>query len=487
MDTIRKFKKDISEKLKAFLLRGKIFAVNEIAANMMCGIMMMVIILLMVICLILNECGIFTANSSLMRWGVIVSLVIQIPIASINQAYRGDKKWLKYVLLSGLLAQCAILSACLGHNVTLVMVLPIIISTRYFNSRCTGNMIWITYVLFFISSVFTAFLGILNLNVVKLPAGASLQITATLRQAVEAELGSRSSYFISYLINDMLPRFIIFAVIGFTCHKIAKRGREMIDLHIAYTEKSSRIETELNLANEIQTGMLPCIFPAFPKFGELQLYAKNIPAKEVGGDFYDYFQIDDDSVALVMADVSGKGVGAALFMTISKIVIKNLLQSKLSPAETMTRANEQLCENNEAGLFVTTWIGIYNSATETLTYTNAGHNPPIIVKKNGEGYYLKGRSGFVLAGMDGVVYKEESISLEKGDELFLYTDGVTEATDSNNQLYGDMRLLDTVKRIYKKTAEEQIMAVYDDINDFIKGAEQFDDITMMAMKILNNP
>ena len=483
MDTIKKFKNDISEKLKHFLIQGEIFAINEVAANMMAGIIMMIIILLTILCLVLNEVGIFTANKELMRIGTLVSIIVQVPIAALNQKYRGDKKWLKYVLQVGLLIQCGIMNVCLGHNVTLVMVIPVLISIRYFNAKFTRRIMWITYGVYILSSGFLESFGIINLNVFRVPEGTVIEVGNSLRAAIEAANTAREGYLLSYFINDVLPKFIVFAVIGVICIIVAKRGRELIDMQVKYTEKASRIKTELDLATEIQVGMLPCIFPAFPEMGQLKLYAKNIPAKEVGGDFYDYFPIDKDNVALVMADVSGKGVGAALFMTISKIVIKNLLQSGLSPAEAMTEANRQLCENNKAGLFVTTWIGKYNTSTDVLTFANAGHNPAVVVRENGECSFLHAKKGFVLAGMEGVKYTESTINLSEGDELFLYTDGVTEATNKNNELYGDDRLLNIINRVNKDDVKCQIEEILDDINKFVDGAEQFDDITMMAMKI----
>lgn len=483
MDTIKKFKNDITAKVNAFLNSGQIFAVNEVAANMMAGIVMMVMIILILIALCLNEAGIFTASKTLMRIGALVSIIIQVPLAAINQKFRGDKKWLKNVLQIGLLALSVVMSVCLGHNVTLIMVIPVLISTRYFDAKFTKRVFIITVLLYFLTSVFAVYWGTANLNVFKVPEGTVITVGKSLRSAIENANPERTGYYTRYLLNDLAPRLFVFLVIGLVCVKIAQRGREMIDIQTQYTEKSSRIETELNLATKIQTGMLPCIFPAFPEIGQLQLYAKNIPAKEVGGDFYDYFQIDDNHVALVMADVSGKGVGAALFMTISKIVIKNLIQSGLGPAEAMTKANKQLCENNEAGLFVTTWVGIFNSSNGELTYSNAGHNPPVIIKNNGECYYLKVKSGFVLAGLEGIEYQEDTISLGVGDELFLYTDGVTEATDKNNKLYGEKRLLNTINTIKNLSSEDQINKIIEDIKIFTDGAEQFDDITMMAMKI----
>jgi len=483
METLKQFKASLEKKIKTAIDEGDVFRVNEIESNMLLGAVLLMMIIISIICLILNELGVFTADKVIMRYTILAAVIIQAPIMVVNQKYHGEPKWMKGVLEWGLLAVCALLASTLGHNVTLVMVIPIVLSLRYCDANFTRKVALATVLIFILATLGNAYFGILNLNMYKLGAGTTLTINESLRQAVIDQGIDYGAYFKSLLINDYIPKLLVFSVLGFSCVRIAQRGRSMTELQDEVTKKTSRIETELNLATEIQAGMLPCSFPAFPDHGELELYASNTPAKEVGGDFYDYFKIDDNHVAVVMADVSGKGVGAALFMTISKIVIKNQLTTTKSPAAALTEANRQLCENNEAGLFVTTWAGIYDIASGVLTYTNAGHNPPLIRHKDESYEYLKGINGLVLAGMDEVKYSESTVTLAKGDEIFLYTDGVTEATSRANELYGEDRLLDCLNKNIDHSVKEQIQDVLDDINDFVDGAEQFDDITMMGMKI----
>lgn len=249
------------------------------------------------------------------------------------------------------------------------------------------------------------------------------------------------------------------------------------------TAEKERIGAELNVATQIQASMLPCIFPAFPEREEFDIYATMQPAKEVGGDFYDFFLIDSDHLAVVMADVSGKGVPAALFMVIAKTLIKNQTQAGHSPEEVFTSVNTQLCENNEAGMFVTAWMGVLEISTGKFVYVNAGHNPPL-VKKNVGGYeYLKSRAGFVLAGMEKINYRQYEMQLEPGDRLYLYTDGVTEATNAQNELYGDGRLQEMLNRNPDTAPSVLLPEVKRDIDAFVKEAPQFDDITMLALKI----
>jgi sigma-B regulation protein RsbU (phosphoserine phosphatase) len=250
------------------------------------------------------------------------------------------------------------------------------------------------------------------------------------------------------------------------------------------TAEKERIGAELSVATHIQASMLPCIFPAFPNRREFDIYATMTPAKEVGGDFYDFFLVDDDHLAVVIADVSGKGVPAALFMVIAKTLIKDHTQSGKPPEEVFTEVNRQLCEANDENLFVTAWMGVLEISTGKLVYVNAGHNPPVIGRKNGETEFLRSRPGFVLAGLDFTKYRAGNLELMPGDLLYLYTDGVTEAMNTAQELYGEERLKRTLDANVSAAPEEIFKAVKKDLDDFVADAPQFDDITMLAMRYL---
>ncbi|MCI5751065.1 MAG: PP2C family protein-serine/threonine phosphatase [Oscillospiraceae bacterium] len=247
------------------------------------------------------------------------------------------------------------------------------------------------------------------------------------------------------------------------------------------TAEKERINAELSLASSIQAHMLPCIFPAFPEHSEFDIYATMTPAKEVGGDFYDFFMVDDTHVAAVMADVSGKGVPAALFMVIAKTLIKNYAQSGIEPYQVFTTANRMLCDGNDAGLFVTAWMGVLDITSGKLTYVNAGHNPPMIRQKGGSFEYLRSRPGFVLAGMETVKYRQNELMLEPGDRLFLYTDGITEATSSAKELYGEQRLSEYLNGHADNSAEDILHGLKADVDSFVGEAPQFDDMTMLML------
>ena len=257
-------------------------------------------------------------------------------------------------------------------------------------------------------------------------------------------------------------------------------GKYVENLQKVMAEKE-RINAELTLASDIQAHMLPCIFPPFPEHSEFDLYALMHPAKEVGGDFYDFFMITEERLAIIVADVSGKGVPAALFMVITKTLIKNYAQTGMEPAEVFTTVNRLLCDGNDAGLFVTAWMGILEIKTGSLTYVNAGHNPPLLKKADGNFEYLRERTGFVLAGMEGTKYKQKTLTVLPGDRLFLYTDGVTETTNAQEQLYGEERLRAFLSDHPSYDTETMLLDLQNDLQAFAGSAPQFDDITMLLL------
>ena len=262
------------------------------------------------------------------------------------------------------------------------------------------------------------------------------------------------------------------------------RLREHIDEIARATAEQQRIATELDVATRIQTSMLPNNFPPFPdRNNEFDLYAAVHPAKEVGGDFYDFFFIDDDHFAVIMADVSGKGIPAALFMAITATLIRNHLQTGEDPEISLENINRQLCGNNMADMFVTLWLGVLEIATGRLEYINAGHNPPLL-KSGGAGFaFLQSPPDLVLAGMDDTIYTRRETRLAGGDTLFLYTDGITEAADLRGEFYGKDRLRRFLDEHGGLLPRELLPLLRADIARFSAGAEQSDDITMLALRI----
>ena len=247
------------------------------------------------------------------------------------------------------------------------------------------------------------------------------------------------------------------------------------------TKERERLGAELELASSIQSSQLPNIFPAFPDREEFDIYATMDPAKAVGGDFYDFFMVDDDHLCMVIADVSGKGIPAALFMMASKIIIGNNAMMGKSPSKILHDANNSICKHNSEEMFVTVWLGILEISTGRLVSANAGHEYPIIRRKDGLYETLKDSHGFILGGMEGVKYKETEIFLEPGSSVFVYTDGVPEATASDKSMFGNDRLLKALNQEPDADPETTLKNIRKALNDFVKEAEQFDDVTMMNL------
>lgn len=246
------------------------------------------------------------------------------------------------------------------------------------------------------------------------------------------------------------------------------------------TTKEERIAAELSFATKIQADMLPSVFPAFPDRRDFDIYATMNPSKEIGGDFYDYFLIDDNHVALVMADVSGKGVPAALFMVIAKTLIKNRTQMGGTPSEILRDVNEQLCESNKEEMFVTVWLAIVDLTTGEGVESNAGHEHPALRRKNGEFELVRTRHSLALATMNGLRFTQNEFRLNPGDRLFVYTDGVPEATNAQNVLFGNERMIESLNAHKDQPINELLASVKSDVDRFVGDAPQFDDMTMLG-------
>ena len=262
---------------------------------------------------------------------------------------------------------------------------------------------------------------------------------------------------------------------------LSLKTRQYIEDITVITQEKERVNTELNMANKIQSSMLPHIFPAFPNRHEFDIYASMVPAKEVGGDFYDFFLIDDDHLCMVMADVSGKGVPAALFMMISKVILQNFAMLGKSPSEILERTNTALCSGNQVEMFVTVWLGILEISTGKIIAANAGHEYPATTQ-DGRFAILRDRHGFIIGGMDGMKYKEYELQMHPGDRLFLYTDGVPEATDNNRQMFGTDRMIEALNREPDASPERVLENIRNAVDDFVRGAEPFDDLTMLCIE-----
>ena len=281
-------------------------------------------------------------------------------------------------------------------------------------------------------------------------------------------------YLLIIAVNIIIVFLIIYFIMHFRLKRLKAKHKEEVE--------RERISTELQTASNIQTGMLPSVFPPFPDRKEFDLYASMDPAKEVGGDFYDFFLIDDDHLCLVIADVSGKGVPAALVMMAAKIVIADFAKMKNSPEDILFAANDSLCENNSEEMFVTAWLGILEISTGKLTAANAGHEYPALMKPDGKFELIKDRRSLVLGGMPGTKYHNYELVLEPGSKLFVYTDGVPEATNASEELFEFDRMVDALNRDTKAEPEQILKNVRTAVDEFVMDAEQFDDLTMLCIE-----
>ena len=256
---------------------------------------------------------------------------------------------------------------------------------------------------------------------------------------------------------------------------------DYVDRITKFTGEKERIKAELSLASNIQTSLLPNSFPAFPERSEFNVYASMDPARVIGGDFYNFFLIDDDHLCVLIADVSGKGIPAAMFMMATQIILKNNGTEGKSPAKIMEDTNEMLVSKNPEDMFVTVWLGILEISTGKMTAANAGHEYPAICRKDGRFELFKDEHSMIVGGMSGLKYKEYDLQFEPGDRLFVYTDGVPEATDPSNNMFGTDRMIDALNE-EAETPEKVLENVRNAVDAFISGAEQFDDLTMLCME-----
>ena len=258
---------------------------------------------------------------------------------------------------------------------------------------------------------------------------------------------------------------------------LKQKTRELVEI----TAEQERLNTELELASSIQMDMLPCIFPPFPDRNEFYIYASMMPAKEVGGDFYDFFLVDQDHLGLVIADVSGKGIPAALFMMMVKIMVQNCVLAGLSPKQALEQVNQLISEKNKESMFVTVWLGILDIPSGKLIAVNAGHEYPILKKPDGCYELYKDRHGMAVGMMEGIRYREYELQLEPESRVFVYSDGLAEANNSEEKLFGIDRTLVALNEVPDADAEETLNAVRRAVDTFVGDAAQFDDLTMMCI------
>lgn len=458
----------VKERLISNFVTDRVLRENETKANLLVAKTMILISIVLGICWILNMADIFKINKDVMNgiagWGI-VELLLPMGICT---AFRGEKKWLKYLLMIELIIVLARIDSILSYNVTLTMLIPVVLSCRYYSRSFTVQTSVLTTILFAVSAFSSSYLGM---------AEKDLNFYAE----------NAASYLKEYMIHSFVPKWMIFIVIATVCANIARSGKEMVMKQDSVSREHTRVETELEMARRIQNRALPIVHD-LPQLDNVpfDLAAIMEPAKEVGGDFYDFMYLDSTHLALMIADVSGKGIPAALFMMVSKLLLDNSLMGVASPGLVLSEVNHQLCQKKLEDMFVTVWLGVLDLETGDLVSANAGHEYPAVCRKNGNFELIRDKHGLVLGGMDGMRYKETVLHLDPGDTMFVYTDGVPESNRNGNELFGTERMIEALNKYKDSDMNGLIKGMKREIAEFIQDAPQFDDTTMLALRLIEN-
>ena len=470
-------------RLRERLTPDEMFVETEAQANKLAALILFCSGLIIALILVLTAFGLFLLPMESVFSPLIQAFAEVVILIIICRVVKYRAWWLKHLLMLAIIFVYARLDCVVTHKAAILMVLPVILSSRYFSRRVTIFTSLVSTVAFAVSAVYGATHGMININIVTMDPGITMITTGGFLGDTVKNAGVSDAMLIkNTMLFDYLPKWLMFSIATIVSCNIARRGREMVMTQHEKDVETARISTELNLATRIQADMVPNIYPAFPDRREFDVYATMDPAKEVGGDFYDFFLVDDDHLCLVMADVSGKGVPAALFMMASKIILANNAMIGKSPAQILTDTNAAICSHNREEMFVTVWLGILEISTGKRVAANAGHEYPVIKHGDGSFEVLRDKHGFVIGGMAGMKYKEYELTLEPGSKLFLYTDGVPEATDAENNMFGADRMLEALNEEKEGTTVDILKHVRASVDGFVNGAEQFDDLTMLCME-----
>ena len=469
--------------LEQTLTSDDIFHETEVQATRLGALILLCSGIVLILVMFLTILGVFP-----MMWDAVhsssVPALIEIAILlAVCRAARYDAWWLKYLLMFGLVIIYARLDSMLTHKAAILMVLPVVFSSRYFSRRLTIFTSLLTTAAFFMSAIYGAVHGMINLNIVTMPKGTILIATGGfLGEAVRNAGVSNEMLIRNTLLYDYLPKWLMFSIAAIISSNIARRGREMVITRHEEDMKTERMKSELDLAARIQAAMLPEDSQEIPSRPEFDICGAMDPAREVGGDFYDYFLVDDDHLCMVIADVSGKGIPAALSMMAVRIILNNNMKLGMGPAQALTEANKLFCARNSAEMFVTVWLGVLELSTGKLTAANAGHEYPALKKPDGGFEMLKGKHGLVIGAMETSRYREYTLPMEPGSKMFVYTDGLPEAADSENRMFGEERMISALNTDPEAPPEQILKNMSASVDEFVKVAEQFDDLTMMCFE-----
>ena len=466
----------------------KLFSDNEAQSNLLIGKINLVFAALLFVYIILLIAGFFDADVFELKQVIVLTVIVIINVTNgiITFKLKGEGNILKYINIFALAISISLCNLIFSYVITILIVLPVVLSSRYFLKWFTRVTAIVTGILWLVSTYVGEYFNIawVDLNFYELPEGTVITVMPPSLYDSIISLGINTESRMQYVWVRFFIELSFFVIVSIISVGLAECGRKLIYKMAEERLDKMRLSTELNIASKIQLDMLPNSFDLKPKKEEFSLSASMFPAKEVGGDFYDFFYTDENHLALVIADVSGKGVPAALFMAKAKTIIKSItLNTKsISTSEILGKANNALCEGNDEGLFVTVWIGIIDVRTGKGIATNAGHENPL-VKRSGKAFeIIKYKHSMALGVIGDVNFEEHEFALQKEDVLLVYTDGVPEAVNKDNEQFGEQRMIEALNN--KVSADINTQKVIENLKDatkaFANGAEQFDDITILC-------
>lgn len=409
--------------------------------------------------------GIDIANSSVFYY-ILADEVLLLAAVAVYCTIGRDSVWPRLIYIGALMFTAMVVSSVLSLSY-LIFAIPIMLVTSYYDWRVTVVIAAVGAAVMCAGPFVSSYMGLLDLNYAEITPYDNMIVMITSTPTEEA---------VTKLVNNVLPTLTIYVAMTVVSIWVTNTGLSMVRERTALAESTAAMEHELNIASDIQLGMLPDDFPDTDSYS---IKAVMRPAKDVGGDFYDFVRIGVSHVAFLVADVSGKGVPAALFMASTRTLIRSNLKNGMSADAVMDRTNSELIQTNREKLFVTAWLGILDLSTGSLSYVNAGHNPPFVIHADGTAENVVSRPNFVLGRKKGIRYREHRMALSPGDRLFLYTDGLTDSTDAGGHMYGISRVKEMLSS--GKATEDIIPSMMDSVDGFSRGTEQFDDITMLLV------
>lgn len=435
--------------------------------------------------------------------GTLATGLIKLVMIIWTKKVKGKNRLIKYFLFITMFLSLFIANISYIPGMELILAIPVIFGVFYFRPGFSVFISVTDYVTFLLAKICKLFVPVIELNFVETAEKIEIEKGTALVDSFSMYGSVNKSEYIESIIIDMIfPAIIFFFIIGALSVLCAKRGKDLLIKQNDLSKKSAALQKEMEIASSIQLQMLPDKFPNYDTEGNYDLYAMSTPAKSVGGDFYDYYMLDKTHIVCTIADVCGKGIPAAIFMSRSMTCVKNYIDKDLVMGSDLAKAlsnaagkiNEALKYRNSNFTFVTAWVGVLDIVSGELVYINAGHVPPIVIDSNGKCRNLSELSGMVFGIADNE-YEVFATKLSKKDRLFICTDGVVEANETtdnssdkvnNPVLYGEDRLKEVLSKCSTLSCKETVEAVYSDILDFTKNTPQFDDITMLTLEYIGH-